>query len=236
MELQTLKASTRQPRGKGAVRKIRATGALPGVLYGGEGGSVPLALDLHQFELLVHGRGGEHAIVRIEVQDKPELSTPALVKAVYRHPTKETILHADLFRISLDKRITTLVPIRLVGQPVGVVDGGVIDYQTREVEVECLALEVPEHIEVDVSGLHIGQSIHVGQLQAPENVTIMSDPERPVVAVHAPRAVKEEVPAEAAVVEGAEAAEAAGPEVITEKKPKEEEKEPEKKKGKEKEK
>jgi large subunit ribosomal protein L25 len=127
------------------------------------------------------------------------------------------------------------VPIRLVGQPVGVVDGGVMDYQTREVEVECLALEAPDHLDVDVSGLHIGQGIHVGQLQAPANVTIVSDPERPVVAVHAPRAVKEEVPAEAPP-EGAEAAEAAGPEVITEKKPKEEEKEPEKKKGKEKEK
>ena len=227
MELQSLKASTRMAGGKGVARQARAQGALPAVLYGGDQGPVSLKLDLHQFDLLVHGRGGEHAIVQIEVQDEPAFSTPALLKAIQRHPARGNILHADFLRIRLDERIATIVQIRAVGQPIGVIEGGVLDQQLREVEVECLALEVPDEIVVDISGLHIGDSIHAGQLTPPENVTILTDPERPVVAVHAPRVVKEEAPEEA-VVEG-EGAEAAGPEVITEKKGKEKEDEKEKK-------
>jgi large subunit ribosomal protein L25 len=125
-------------------------------------------------------------------------------------------------RIRLDERIETVVPIRLVGQAPGVIEGGVIDHQLREIEVECLALEVPEEIVVDVSGLALGDAIHVRELNIPENVTVLSDADRPVVAVHVPRAVKE-----AEAVEGAAEGEgAAEPEVISkEKAEKEKEKE-----------
>lgn len=224
MELLSLKASTRAGGSKGAARQARAKRLLPAVLYGGAQEPVPLTLDLHQFELLIYGRSGEHAVVRIEIEDNPKFDTPALLKAVQRHPARGNILHADFLRIRLDERIETVVPVRAIGHPVGVVEGGVLDQSLREVEVECLALEVPEEITIEITDLHIGDSIHVEQLAPPENVKILTDPDRPIVAVHTPRALKEAAPEEEAEV-AEEEKEEAGPEVISERKGKEEEEE-----------
>jgi len=219
MELQTLKVSTRRSGGKQGARHVRVSGSLPCVLYGGEGGPVSLMVDGKRFETLIHrSRSGEHAILQLEVDDNSALSTPALLKEVQRHPIRGHILHADFFRIRLDAKITTRVPIKIVGQAPGILEGGVLDHQVRELEVECMALDVPEAIVCDVSGLNMGDSLHVRDLAAPDRVTILTDADRGVVAVLAPRAVKE---AEVETVE----AEAVQPEVITEKKPKEEEKE-----------
>ncbi|GMV94828.1 MAG: 50S ribosomal protein L25 [Candidatus Hydrogenedentota bacterium] len=210
MELQTLKAATREQRGKGAAGRERKAGRVPGVLYGGGADAVSLKLNAREFERLVHS-GGEHAIVQLDIEDQPNLSSPAMLKSVHHHPVRGGIMHADFQRIRLDERIITIVPLELVGHCKGVVDGGVIDFQLREVEVECLALEVPEKIEVDTTELGIGDSIHVEQLPAPTNVTIVTDPTRSVVAVHAPRVVKtaEEEAAEAEAAADAAAAEAA---------------------------
>lgn len=211
MELQTLMAATRDQRGKGAAGRERKAGRVPGVLYGGGSDAVSIKLDAREFERLVHA-GGEHAIVQLNVEDQPGLSSPAMLKSVHHHPVRGNIVHADFLRIRLDERITTVVPLELVGHAKGVVEGGVIDFQLREVEVECLALEVPEKIVVDTSELGMGDSIHVEQLQAPKNVTIVTDPARSVVAVHAPRVMKtpeeEAAEAEAAAAE-AQAAEGA---------------------------
>ncbi|HNR35907.1 MAG TPA: 50S ribosomal protein L25 [Candidatus Hydrogenedentes bacterium] len=218
MELQTLKVATRQSQGKGKARKVRAAGSLPGVLYGGDREPVSLSVNLRAFEALIHhARGGEHALVQLEVEDNAALNTPAIVKAVQHHPLRNTPTHADFLRIRLDEKITTVIPIRLVGQAPGIAEGGVLDHQLRELEIECLALSVPDEVVVDVSGLHVNDSLHVSDLQVPPDVEIISDPERPVVAVHPPRVVKE-------TAEAGEAAEgeAASPEVITERKEKEE--------------
>ncbi len=211
MELQTLKASTRVAKGKGDAGRERRTGNVPGVLYGGGGESISLKLDAREFERLIHS-GGEHAIVQLSVEDQPELSSPAMLRAVQHHPIRGEVLHADFQRIRLDERITTLVPLELVGHCKGTIEGGVLDFQLREIEVECLALEVPEKIEIDTTELGIGDSIHVEQIPAPPNVTIVTELTRSVVAVHAPRVIKtaEEEAAEAAAeAEAAEDAAAA---------------------------
>jgi len=196
MELQSIKVSTRAVGGKGAATKIRATGFLPAVLYGGDKEPVSLKLNLHRFEQLVQGRGGDHAIVQIEVENDPEANTPALLKAVQRHPAQGNILHVDFLRIRLDERISTVVPLHLVGQPVGVVEGGIVDQQLHELEIECLALDVPDELVFDISDLGIGESIHASQITVPDNVTLLTDPERAAVAIHAPRVLKEEKPEE----------------------------------------
>jgi len=219
MQILTLKAKTRPTSGKGAAHRLRAAGIVPSVLYGGGQDPVRICLDQHDFGLLIHhGRSGEHAILQLEIEDQPELNTPALVKEVQHHPVRDTIIHADLLRIRLDERIQTVVAVELTGQPPGVVEGGILDHQLREVEVECLALDVPEAFVIDVSSLHIGDSLHVSDLAVPENATILTDLERAVAAVLAPRLVVEAEAAE----EGEEAeegeAEAAEPEVIGEKK------------------
>jgi len=223
MEIHSLKAATRATGGKKSARNVRAAGALPGVLYGGGQEPVSLVINRREFETAVHhSRGGEHAILRLEVEDKPELSSPVLLKAVQHHPLRGNFLHADFLRIRMDERIVTVVPVRLEGQAPGIGEGGVLDHQMREVEVECLALDVPEEVVVDVSGLHIGDSVHLDKVKFPENVTVLTESDRPVVTVHAPRVVKEVVPEEAAVEEAA-----AEPEVIGEHKEKEKEKEKE---------
>jgi len=228
MEIQSLKAATRKTGGKKSARDARAAGALPGVLYGGNQEPVSLVINRREFETAVHkSKGGEHAILRLEIQDKPELSSPVLLKAVQHHPLRNDFVHADFLRIRMDERIVTVVQVRLEGQAPGLNEGGILDHQMREIAIECLALDVPEEVVVDVSGLHIGDSVHVDQVKFPENVTVLAEMDRPVATVHAPRVVKEEV---VAAEEGAEAEAAAEPEVITERKERDKEKEKEKEK------
>jgi large subunit ribosomal protein L25 len=208
MELQSLKAETRVSEGKGSARRVRGGGNVPAVLYGGGKDALAIRLNEREFSQLIH-HGGSHAIVQLEVADRPESSSPALLKSVQYHPVRGNVLHADFQRIRLDERITTSVPIHFVGHCKGVVDGGVIDYQLREVEVECLALEVPDYIEIDITELEIGHSLHADALVMPAGVSMVTDPGRSLVAVHAPRVEKVAV-VEEAPVEGEAAAAAPG--------------------------
>jgi len=218
MEIQALTVKTRQAAGKGGATKVRSLGNVPAVLYGGGQEPVCLDVNLREFEGLVqHSRSGDHAIVRLEVADSPGVSTPALLKDVQRHPLRGQAIHVDFLRISLDERISTLVPIRLDGHAQGIVEGGVLDQQMREVEVECRALDVPDEIIVDISNLGMGESIHLSQVAAPANVTFVTDLERPVAAIHAPRTDRETT----AEAEEEEEETSTQPEVIGEKKEKE---------------
>ncbi len=205
MELQNLSVSKREGKGKGPAHQTRVKGLIPAVVYGGGQDPLPITVNTKVFDKLLQGRFGEHAVVQLEVDGAPDLNSPALLKQVQRHPLKEYVLHADFLRIRLDERIETVVPIELTGQPAGVVEGGVLEHQLRELEVECLALEVPEHILVDVSHLNIGDSVHVSDLIVPEGITVLTDPERPVALITIPRAIVEAAPSEAAA-EGAEGA------------------------------
>jgi len=179
------------------------------VLYGGKKDPVSIQLELRELERLLHSRSGEQAVVQLDMTDEPDLSCPALLKNVQHHPIRGDILHADFVRIRLDERITTLVPIELSGRARGVAEeGGVLDHQLRELEVECLALEVPELIAVDVTELSIGDSLHVSDIVVPANVTVVTEDDRAIVAVHAPRVIQaeEEEEAEAEAAEEGEGA------------------------------
>jgi len=203
MELKTFNVTIHTASGKGPARQQRMKGRVPGVLYGGGQEPLSLTLDARNFEFLLQAHTGAHAVLQLVVEDNPALSTPVLVKDVQRHPVKDAIMHADFMRISLDKRIHTSVPVEVKGQPKGVIDGGVLEHPLREVDIECLALDVPERIVVDVTAMQIGESIHVSDLEVAENITLLTDGARPVVSVHAPRVVKVEE-----TVETAESAEA----------------------------
>lgn len=205
MEIKTLTVNTKSDSGKTAARRARHAGEVPAILYGGGIDPVMLAMNYREFELVLHSRAGQHAIVQLEVADNPALNSPALLKAVQRHRTKDVVLHADFQRIRLDERIHTTVQVVLKGQAKGVVDGGVLEHHLREVEVECLALEVPNQLEIDVSELMLGHSLHVSHLPAPEGVSILTDQDRVVVAVHVPRSLESKAADEAEAGEGAPA-------------------------------
>ncbi|MBI3117470.1 MAG: 50S ribosomal protein L25, partial [Candidatus Hydrogenedentes bacterium] len=136
MELQTLKVNTRGGQGKGPARRTRQAGEVPAVIYGDKQDAVAIVIDLKTFDRVIHGAMGEHAIVQLEVADKPEISGPALIKEVQHDPVKAKILHADFMRIRLDERLETVVSVVLVGRAKGVIDGGVIDQQLHEIEIE----------------------------------------------------------------------------------------------------
>ena len=181
MELETIKVRTRVRRGKGGAREVRREGDVPGIIYGGESDPVDVRIDLRQITHLVHGDLGEHALVQIEVEDNPEASSPAQLKDIQHHPVRGTIVHADFQRIALDKPIEAIVPIVCVGRAAGVIEGGILDHQLREMTVKCLPLDVPAKFEVDVTPLELGQNLHVSDVTPPENVEILT-PDRYAIA------------------------------------------------------
>ncbi len=208
MELETLQARTRELSGKGPAHRSREAGEVPAILYGGGKDPVSVSITSRDFGHFLHRHSGAQAILQLEFTDASDMNTAVLVKQVQRHPLRESILHADFMRIRLDELIRTRVSIELVGQAVGIVEGGVLDQQCHELEIECIALEVPEKIEVDVSHLDIGEGMHVGEIEMPEGITLLTDTDRALAAVHVPRVV-EEVVEEEEGLEGEEGEEGA---------------------------
>lgn len=206
-------AEPREAKGSGPMGRMRRDGFVPGVVYG-EGKPAKLVqLKLHDFEQLLRGHSGEHMLMDLDIKGDQVLKV--LLKEVQHHPVSGKIIHADFHEISLTRKLRIEVPVRLVGEPVGVSQqGGVLEHILREVEIECLPTDIPEQLDVDVSALNIGESLTVADIKLEAGkMALLSDPELAIAAVAAPR-VEEEVAPEAAVVEGA----AAEPEVIREKK------------------
>jgi large subunit ribosomal protein L25 len=190
MDIQSLKAQSRQATKSGAAGRLRYAGQIPGTVYGGGQEPFSIAFNTLEFARLMRLGHGEHAVLQLEVEDKPELSTAVLIKNVQHHPVREHVMHADFMRIDLTKRITTTISIVLEGQPKGVTLGGVMDQQLRDVEIECLAMEIPDVISMNVTAMEMGDSLHVRELQVPENVTILTDGDRTIATIHQPRVLK----------------------------------------------
>ena len=203
----TIVAEARQDFGKNSSRRLRHAGRIPAVVYGGGGQAIPVAVDPKQVNQILHSESGHNTVFTLEIKGK----APARVMLSdwQVEPVNGGLLHVDMFRISADTRLKLKVPIQLKGEPYGVkTEGGVLEVILREVELECLPDDIPEHITVDIADYKIGRSLRVGDLPLGEHVRLMTDPTRMVAHVIAPRA--EETKAEEAL-EGAEAAE---PEVI----------------------
>lgn len=241
-----LRAKPREESGKEYARKLRRSGFVPAVLYGPETKTLALEVETKSFLSLLRGGLGENVIVTLLLDDKKDSQRKVLVREVQRDPVTGAILHLDFHQISLTKKLTIQVPIHLVGTPVGVDDGGILQHALRDLEIECLPTAIPEKIEVDVSHLKIGDSVHVGDIKV-ENAEILSDSKSSVVSVVPPTVFKEpEVAAPVAEEEpeviGEKEGEAAekkeekeeekGKEAEAEKKPAEAGKEEQKKEGK----
>jgi large subunit ribosomal protein L25 len=201
----TLEATTRDSRGKNEARRLRAAGRIPAVLYGGADGAVALSVDPKVLSRILHSGSGVNTIIGLDVAGKGV--TQVLVKEFLLDPIKHSMLHADFYRVQMDKALTVTVSVVLKGEPKGVkVQGGVVDFPHREVEVECLPGDIPSHLTVDISELMIGQGVRLKDLQAGAKWTPVSDPD--TLIVHVVAAKVEEAPAEAVAATTAE------PEVI----------------------
>jgi large subunit ribosomal protein L25 len=192
----TIKAEKRDMYGKNAARRIRREGGLPAILYGSESQNVPLVLDKKDIFAILKSDTGENTIFKVDVgSEKSEV----MIKDYQQDVVSDEILHVDLLRIAMDKEIRVAVPIVLIGEAIGVKnEGGFVDLSTREVEIECLPKDIPENIEVDISELHLNQSLKVEDLAATAGVKMITDPQAMVVLIQAPSVeeVEEEVPEE----------------------------------------
>jgi large subunit ribosomal protein L25 len=187
----TLKASRRDTAGKGAARKLRGTGQIPAVLYGHGDRTESLAVDAHDLELLLHHVNPENTLIGLDIDGT---RADVLVREIQRHPWRPEVLHVDFLLVHGDELLKLDIPVRLVGTPVGVLDeGGVLDQVLYDLHVECFPGNIPEAAEVDISGLHVNESVRVGDISMP-NVTILMDADLPVASVLTPR-VQEEEPA-----------------------------------------
>lgn len=178
----------RTDRGKGAARRLRRQGKVPGVVYGRNTDNLHLEVDANALNRLLASAGGGGLIdLAIEGQTKT-----VLIRDVQREPDRDDILHVDFHAVDLDQEVQTQVPVVLVGEDQRESDGGVVTQLVREVTVTCMPADIPERIEADVSGLGIGESLLVSDLKAPEGVNIISPGEDVVVNVTASRAAAAE--------------------------------------------
>jgi len=213
MQKYSLKCERREKSGSAESRRLRRAGFIPCILYSKDL-NIPIKVRREDILKLAHTHGLENIIIELSLKDE-EKSYPALVKEVQYHPVSDDIIHIDFFKISMEEKIVTKVPIELKGEAVGVKKGGVLEFLLRELEIECLVKDLPEKIEVDISDLDIADSIHVGDLELPENLKVLNEEEEVIVTCAAP----EEMPVEEEVAPEAESE----PEVIKEKKKEEEE-------------
>jgi large subunit ribosomal protein L25 len=200
----------RESLGSAEVRRMRRQGLIPGVLYG-NGEPVAITITERELRRALTGGGGLHAILDVEIDGKGE-TRASILKEYQVDPVRGGVTHVDLHEVRLDKAISASVSVQLLGgeDAPGVREGGVLSQPLREVTVEALPLEVPEHLDLDVSGMDIGATLRISDLAVPEGVTFLDDPEMVVATITAPTKVVEPEPTEeelAALEAEAEAAE-----------------------------
>ena len=196
----TLSARPRQGTGKSVTRKLRANGEVPAIAYGHGQEGRALTVNAHELQMLLGSINAENTIIELQIEGGQPVQ--ALIREVQHHPSRPYIQHVDFFQVKAGEKLHVEVPIHLHGSPIGVREGGgVLQEVMREVSVACLPKDIPAGIDIDISELGLGESIHISDVKLP-NVTILSDPNLVICIVAAPSAA-------ALAAEAAEAAAAA---------------------------
>ncbi len=206
----TVAAEARESRGKNAARRLRVAGQIPAVLYGAGGPSVPVSISPKDIGKILNSPTGHNTIFDLAIANGER--SPVMAVEWLNDPVKGHMLHVDLRRIDLTKRIRVMVPVHTTGDPQGVkLQGGMFELITREIEIECLPDEIPEHFTSEVSGMMIGMSLRAGEIPLSGSMKLVSMPDQVIAHVVAIRVVEEVAPA----VEAVEATDAkTEPEVI----------------------
>jgi large subunit ribosomal protein L25 len=205
LELIEIKTKIRTTTGNGPARRLRMSGRIPAVLYGPKTEAVLLSVNKGDLELLFKKGGIGQVVLNLVIQKNGETTTrPAMIKELQTHPVSRNFIHIDFYEIKMDQKITAKIPVVTTGIAKGVELGGILQIIRRELEVECLPLEVPESIEIDISDLDVGDSIHVGKIRLESELEFLEDDNYTVVTVLTPK-LEEEEPEEEEEVEGEEA-------------------------------
>ncbi len=225
MEQIDLKAQVRKTTGNGPARALRREGRIPAVLYGPKTDSMLLSIDFKEFEQIIKKANIGSVLLNLQIQNGKTLTRPAMIKELQTHPPTGAFLHVDFYEIDMQRKITVSVPVVTRGKSAGIEAGGLLQIVRRELEVFCLPTAIPEAIEVDVTDLNIGDSIHVQEIPLPGDIEIPADVDYTVVTLLVPKV--EEVVEEEELEEGEEEAveEGAEGEAAAEETPSEETKE-----------
>ena len=216
-----LEAITRDSRGKNEARRTRREGKVPGVLYGGDGkDATAISVEPKALLKILHSESGVNTLISLKLGGA---DSKVLVKEYQLDPVTHQVLHADFYRVAMDRLLRVMIPVIVKGTPQGVKQqGGLLEFIRREIEIECLPADIPEHVEIDVSELMLHQGVRVRDLAAAEKWKPLSDPDMMIVHVILPKAEEVPAPADAAAAAAAPTA-TAEPEVIKKGKKDEEE-------------
>jgi large subunit ribosomal protein L25 len=182
MEQVVMNIKVREKTGKGVCRRIRNAGDVPAVVYGKGMDSVPAVVNHKELAAAIAGEGGRNRIISLQ-GDKALEGTLVIVSDLFQDCLKGTLLHVDLHKISLSEKVKVPVAVNIVGNAIGVKEGGLLDFVMHTVEIECLPNQIPEHLDVDVTQLKIGESFHVSSLNIPAGVKVLADPNSTIVSV-----------------------------------------------------
>jgi large subunit ribosomal protein L25 len=197
MERVALDAKRRDGLGTNHVRRLRRNGLIPGIVYGRGRAPVPVVVDGKALRTALHTPAGMNVLIDLTIANGDRGSATVMVKDLQRDIFRRDITHVDFFAIDLAHTVEARVPISFLGQAAGIADGGVFEVHLREIVVECLPTQIPKQIQVDISALGVGDSIHVRDLAVPSDVTIATPPEEVVATVVMPKVIEEAAPAAA---------------------------------------
>ncbi len=205
MATASLAATSRADTGKGVARKLRSAGRIPGVIYGHARTPLSLSIDTHEFALLLEKVSYRTTVFELAI-DGTKANT--LIREIQRHPYKKEVLHVDFQELVAGEKVTVSVPLAFVGASIGVKEGGIIDQIMHELSIRVDPMQIPNHIDVDVTALAIGRSIHVGDVTVPAGIEVQDDEDATICTCAAPKEEKAAEPVEGAPV-------IAEPEVLT---------------------
>lgn len=203
MATASLSATVRSTAGKGAARKMRTAGSVPAIIYGHGRGPQSLEINTYALERLLEKVSYRTTVIELDVAGT---SAKTLIREIQRHPYRRHILHVDFQELVAGEKVTVRVPLKFVGTAEGVrIGGGILDQVMHELQISVDPSEIPNHIDVDVSALHIGHSIHVKEITIPAGVEVLDDEDATVCVCSIPKAVEEPTPADAAAADAAPA-------------------------------
>ena len=203
MEKFELNANVRKSTGNSPARELRRSGLIPAVLYGPQTEPVLLSVSVKDLEQVFKKGNVGSMILNLVIQNGQQVTKPAMIKELQSHPVSGNFIHIDFYEIDMNRKINVMIPVVTVGTSKGVEEGGLLQIVRRELEVLCLPGDIPEAIEIDITDLDIGDSIHMEEIPLGENIELLSDANFTVVTVVSPK-VEEVAEEEEEGLEGAE--------------------------------
>ncbi len=197
MDQKVLSIELRSRTGKGIARQLRRSGQIPAVVYGKGMEAVPVTVNPKELVAAISGEGGHNNLITLKGGGSLD-GNVVIVAEILRNPLRGDLMHADLHKINMADKVRVEVPINLIGTAQGVKNGGLLDFAMHAVHVECLPNQIPAHLDLDVTDLAIGHSLHIGDIKAPAGVKVLGDTRASVVSVLGKAREEEAAPAAAA--------------------------------------